>query len=98
MSKLRIRPEAKSGRLVHVTPASAGWTYVGFDLHKLASGGAVEGNEPARETCLVMISGKARIKAGGNDFGTVGERMSPFEGRPASVYVPAGASWSVTAT
>ena len=26
----------------------------------------------------------------------IGERMSPFEGKPWSVYVPAGAAWTVT--
>ena len=31
-----------------------------------------------------------RSSAGGKDFGVLGERMSPFEGKPWSVYVPAG--------
>ena len=97
MSKLRIRPTATSGRVTHVTPASAGWTYVGFDLHKLAKAAGAEGKDAARECCLVLISGKARIKAGAKDFGLIGNRMSPFEGKPASVYVPAGADWSVVA-
>jgi 5-deoxy-glucuronate isomerase len=97
MSKLRVRPKAKAGRVTHVTPQSAGWTYVGFDVHKLSPGAATEGRDSARECCLVLISGKARISAGGNDFGVIGERMSPFEGKPASVYVPAGADWSVVA-
>lgn len=97
MSKLRIRPTATSGRVAHITPQSAGWTYVGFDLHKLAKGAGAQGQDAGRETCLVLISGKARITADGNDFGLLGERMSPFDGKPASVYVPAGAAWSVTA-
>jgi len=97
MSKLRIRAQSRSGKVIHVTPKSAGWTYVGFDLHKLAEGAGAEGKDAARETCLVLVSGKARIKAGGTDFGVIGERMNPFEGKPASVYVPAGADWSVTA-
>ena len=32
------------------------------------------------EVCLVLVSGKARISAGGNDFGVVGGRTSPFDG------------------
>jgi 5-deoxy-glucuronate isomerase len=50
-----------------------------------------------REVCLVLISGRAWISAGGKDFGVIGERMSPFEGKPWSVYVPAGAEWMATA-
>ena len=38
MSHLRIRPKDKSGRVTHVTPESAGWTHVGFDLHRLKPG------------------------------------------------------------
>ena len=97
MSKLRVRPSGTAGRVTHITPRSAGWTYVGFDLHKLAKGGSAEGNDAARETCLVLVSGKARVTAGGIDFGIIGERSSPFSGKPASVYVPAGAAWSVHA-
>ena len=97
MSKLRVRPDGTSGRVTHVTPESASWTYVGFDLHKLAKGAGAEGKDAGRESCLVLVTGKARIKAGGKDFGVLGERMSPFEGKPTSVYVPAGAEWSVSA-
>ena len=97
MSKLRVRPKGTSGRVTHITPESAGWTYVGFDLHQLAKGAGAEGRDAARETCLVLVSGKARIKAGGKDFGLLGERMNPFEGKPYSVYVPASADWSVSA-
>jgi len=97
MSTLRVRPEGNAGRVIHVTPKSANWTYVGFDLHKLAKGQSIEGHDAGRETCLVLISGKARITAGGKDFGSLGERMSPFDGKPTSVYAPADASWVVTA-
>ena len=38
MSKLLVKPQGKSGRVSHVTPESAGWTYVGFDLHRLKPG------------------------------------------------------------
>jgi 5-deoxy-glucuronate isomerase len=37
------------------------------------------------------------VRAGGEDFGAIGGRLSPFAGPPWSVYAPAGASWSVTA-
>ncbi len=99
MSSLKIRPAAPNGgsRAIHVTPESAGWTYVGFDLHRLAAGETVRAETGDREICLVLVTGIAEIKGGGRDFGKVGERMSPFEGKPWSVYVPAGAGWAVTA-
>jgi 5-deoxy-glucuronate isomerase len=99
MTSLKIRPGAPDakGRTVHVTPGSAGWTYVGFDLCRLKPGESARGNTRGREVCLVLISGKAAIGAEGQYYGVLGERMSPFEGKPWSVYVPAGADWMATA-
>lgn len=97
MSKLLVKPKQGTGRIVHVTPESAGWTYVGFDLHRLKPGESASGDNGARETCLVFVTGKGAVRADGNDLGVLGERMSPFEGKPWSVYVPQGSNWSVTA-
>jgi 5-deoxy-glucuronate isomerase len=100
MPNLLVKPSAPDsrGRITHVTPQSAGWTYVGFDLHRLGPGQAIDAATGEREICLVLISGKARVDAGGTDFGEIGERASPFAGRPFSVYVPAGSHWRVAAT
>lgn len=98
MSKLLVRPaKAGTGRIAHVTPQSAGWTYVGFDLHRLAPGETASGKSGDREVCLVFVAGKGKATASGRDFGLLGERMSPFEGKPWSLYVPQGTDWSVTA-
>jgi 5-deoxy-glucuronate isomerase len=97
MSMLRIRQNGASGRVIQVTPESAKWTYVGFDLWKLKAGDTASGESKTRETCLVFISGRGGVAAGGKDLGTLGERASPFAGKPWSVYIPAGAAWSVTA-
>jgi 5-deoxy-glucuronate isomerase len=97
MSKLLVKPQSKHGLVTKVTPESAGWTYVGFELHKLKPGETVTAETGDREVCLVWVSGKAGAKAGSEDFGTLGERMSPFEGAPDALYVPMGSSWTVTA-
>ena len=97
MPDLILKRRAGEGRVVHVTPESAGWTYVGFELHRLRKGQSASASTNDREACLVFIAGKGRARAGGKDFGLVGERMSPFAGKPWSVYVPQGSGWSVTA-
>lgn len=97
MSKLLIKAGHGQGRVTHVTPASAGWYYVGFDLHRLGPGDTVGAQTGEREVCLVLISGKAHIREGDNDLGLLGERMSPFEGKPWSVYVPQDSEWAVKA-
>ncbi|RUM95876.1 5-deoxy-glucuronate isomerase [Pseudaminobacter arsenicus] len=98
MSKLLIRPEkGKQGRVIQVTPQSAGWTYVGFDLYRLQPGDTVSAETGEREVCLVFVTGRGTIHAAGTDLGSLGERMSPFEGKPWAVYAPQSLDWSVTA-
>jgi 5-deoxy-glucuronate isomerase len=98
-SPLHVRPDpnAPDGRVIHVTPKSAGWTYVGFDVYRLAKGATAGGDTASREVCLVFLSGKAAVTAGGKSLGVVGERMSPFDGKPWSMYVSAGSSWNIVA-
>ena len=98
-SDLLIKPNraAGSGRVIHVTPESADWTYVGFDAWKLTAGQTAAEETGEREACLVFLSGKATVDAGGRNLGVVGERASPFYGRPWAVYVPAHSDWKATA-
>ena len=58
MSKLIVKPNGTHGRVSRVTPKSAGWTYVGFELHRLMPGETVSGGKKNRETCLVWVTGK----------------------------------------
>ncbi|MEX0859786.1 MAG: 5-deoxy-glucuronate isomerase [Cucumibacter sp.] len=96
--KLLSKPLGEEGLVHQVTPQSAGWTYVGFDVWRLLPGERASSQTRDREVCLVLIEGKARIAAGEEEFGELGERMSPFEGKPVSVYVPAGSEWRAEAT
>jgi 5-deoxy-glucuronate isomerase len=97
MSKLLVKPEGKHGLVSHVTPESAGWTYVGFDLYRLAPHQNASAQTRDREVCLVFVSGKGKVWAGGSELGSLGGRKSPFDGKPWSVYVPQGSSWAVSA-
>jgi len=98
MPDLLVKPSGTKGLVVHVTPQSAGWKYVGFDLYQLAPGEMAAANTNDREVCLVLISGKARVIVEDIDFNILGGRMSPFDGKPHAVYVPAEHDWTVTAT
>jgi 5-deoxy-glucuronate isomerase len=99
MADLRVRPtRGDDERRHHITPDSAGWTYVGFDVWELEAPDFVKGGKDDREVCLVFVTGKGKVSVDGKDFGELGKRMSPFEGEPYAVYVPAGAEWTVTAT
>ena len=99
MTRLHLRPHApdREHRLIHVTPESAGWDYVGFDLYRLGAGETAAAATGDREACIVFLTGRGRTCVGDVDFGALGERMSVFDGKPWSLYVPAGARWTVAA-
>lgn len=99
MTSFLVKPHERDadGGVLSVTPESAGWKYVGFEVCQLDPGGSLSRDTGSREVCLVLLAGKARIAGGGQDFGVVGERSSPFGGKPWSVYVPAGTGFDVTA-
>ncbi|CAN7425025.1 5-deoxy-glucuronate isomerase [Rhizobium sp. LjRoot254] len=97
MPNLLVKPNGTQGRVTHVTPESAGWTYVGFDMHRVKSGDRISALTGDREVCLVWISGKSETVVEEKPMGVLGERMSPFEGAPHALYVPAGSEWQVKA-
>ena len=96
MPRLLVPAKPSADGVLHdITPQSAGWTYVGFSTRKLTSGAPVEIDTDARELCLVVLSGKARVTAAGFDSGEIGERADVFSGLPWSVYLPPGVKSTV---
>lgn len=99
MSDLLRKPATDGGQLHEITPASAGWRYVGFELHRLAPGDRVAAVTKDREAILVLVEGKARLGAGGVAFGEMGARMDVFDRQPPHcLYVPSDSDWTATAT
>lgn len=97
MSLLR-KPNGARGLIHQITPESAGWGYVGFDLWRLAPGEEARGVTGDREIILVVVEGKARIEGGGQDWGVLGDRMSVFEKTPPHcLYLPNGSEWRAVA-
>ena len=90
MSAVRVSSSALDGPgcLLEVTPQRAGWTYVGFEVHRVA--GRLERVEHARESCVVLLSGQA-------DLSGLGEasRATVFDGPPTAIYVPPRTPWWV---
>src|ERR1700677_2033134 len=100
MSKLLIQsgtPDA-TGRVLNITPESAGWRHIGFQVHRLAPTQIVRGGTGERETCLVVLAGTADISVDDQHFKDIGHRSSVFDdAAPGAVYAPAGRTYSVTA-
>ncbi len=100
MSTLRVRPHTpdETGRVLNVTPQSAGWERVGFSVVRLSPGQSFSGQEVTRETCLVLVAGTADVTVADTVFAAVGGRASPFEDAPpGAVFVPPGKDYTVHA-
>ena len=89
-SKLLVHAQGRAADGVshRITPTSAGWRYVGFETRTLKQGAKSRLDTGTDEVCIVILSGKARVKADGFDSGIIGERGSVFDGLPWSVYLP----------
>ncbi len=91
----RSQPPNSEGMIQKITPESAGWKYVGFEVFKLKSGQFLKQETADREVCLVLLTGKARVKTAHKSWEKLGERDSVFtnssnliSNRPFAVYVP----------
>lgn len=98
MADLLRKPFGTHGKVHEITPASAGWRHVGFSLYRLRPGESAAEATGATEVILVLVEGRARIHAAGQDWGVLGERMNVFERTPPHcLYVPNGQDWSLVA-
>ncbi|HSP09368.1 MAG TPA: 5-deoxy-glucuronate isomerase [Candidatus Dormibacteraeota bacterium] len=101
MSRSLLAPSARTpgpdGLLVSVTPESAGWSYVGFDVYRLGAGMKLELDTAAREVCAVVLAGRADIAFGDHRWNGVGVRESVFHGTPDAFYAPPGGVLEVSA-
>lgn len=68
-----------------------------FGLLKLAAGETYRATSPGRELLAVILGGKASFEVNGRRFEQVGGRPNVFGGKPHSVYIPAGAEYTICA-
>ena len=98
MPQLLKKPFGTHGKVHQITPADAGWRYVGFSLYRLGPGEVVAEATGANEVILVMVEGKASLRAAGQDWGVLGDRMDVFEKTPPHcLYVPNDQQWQAEA-
>jgi 5-deoxy-glucuronate isomerase len=99
VADLLRRPAGSRGKVHDITPANAGWGYVGFTLYRLEPGDVAAEVTGDREVILVLVEGKALVHTTGQDWGEMGARMNVFEKTPPHcLYVPNGQDWRAVAT
>jgi 5-deoxy-glucuronate isomerase len=100
MSDLLVHADgaaAPDGTVVSITPRSAGWNYVGFEVLRLDRGRAAERDTGDRECCVVVIAGTCAVRSSHGDWDGLGGRPDPWSGPPDAAYLPPGTVFSVEA-
>ena len=100
MSKLLIQsgtPDA-AGCVLNITPQSAGWQHIGFQVHRLMSEQVVRGGTASGRPAWWCSREAPTSSIDGERFDGMGGRGSVFDdAAPGAVYAPAGSKYSVTA-
>ncbi|MCW5234869.1 5-deoxy-glucuronate isomerase [Verminephrobacter eiseniae] len=82
-----------------VTPASAGWSHVGFRALRLQAGDSETLETGTRELCVVVLTGSIDAEVAGQRYAGLGRRDSVFEEcAPDALYLPGGQRLTITAT
>lgn len=79
------------------TPSTNPCKLLDFAMLKLGAGESYTGETPQREILAVILGGRATFEVNGKRFDNVGGRPNVFSGKPHSLYIPAGAKFSIHA-
>ncbi|MGY0399733.1 MAG: 5-deoxy-glucuronate isomerase [Ostreibacterium sp.] len=99
MNKLLSKPKKGQMLIQNISPESADWEYVGFQVLELKAGQSYDCPLLVdKEQCFTLLLGKADFSTTKETFNNVGDRESIFDDKsPYALYVPPRQSVSVTA-
>jgi 5-deoxy-glucuronate isomerase len=94
----RELPAGRSGTLLQVTSADAGWEFITFAVRRVAANDGWRGETGRDEVCLVLLQGACDISWSGGPPSRLGPRESVFASYPHAVYLPPGTPFEIEAT
>jgi len=82
-------PAPEDGAIVRIAPPFGTWRYVEFAVHRLEPGARVRRSAGPHEVLVLVLEGRASVRAGTRSFGSLGSRTSVFDGPPPPVVLVA---------
>ncbi len=95
-----FRPTEGPGRVLHVTPETAEWTYLGFEVVEVTDSSPWAGGFDDRELAIVVLSGSGVVTLSGDAAGDLAgvpielSRTSVFDELAPIVYAPPGVTFA----
>lgn len=87
----------EKGVIVEVTPALAGWEYINFQAHRLATGNQWTFSTGNNELALVLLGGTLNVQSTRGNWTGLGQRATVFTGLPHALYLPINTAFTVQA-
>jgi 5-deoxy-glucuronate isomerase len=93
---VRAQPADRDGCVMRMTPESAAWRYVGFEVYRIEAGARLRRELAGRETCIVVLGGTCDIRSEAGEWTAIGTRATPFDGPPSGAYLPPGTAFEIS--
>lgn len=90
-----LRPRQGPGTILEITPHSAGWRYLSFEVVALAPGEVLDRQTGGQEVAIVSLAGSGWFGFGGRQHPV--SRKDVFTARPHVAYLPPGTVFSIRA-
>ena len=94
---VRSGDRGDAGEFARVTPAQAGWEYLGMVALRLHRGQRYSAATGEREVAIVILGGRCSVRSSRASFEHVGRRPNVFSGMPWAVYLPRRTDWELEA-
>jgi len=85
----------ESGELISVSVGEAGWQYTGLTVRRLHQGENWIFDLLQDEAAVVPLGGRCRVDCG-DQIWSIGDRESPFAGKPWALYLPLGSRGTIS--
>ncbi|MBX9601652.1 MAG: 5-deoxy-glucuronate isomerase [Bryobacteraceae bacterium] len=83
--------------MLRVTPESAGFQFLTFEVRRLAAGEQYAAETAGSELAIVMLGGVCSVHSRAGAWPRVGRRENVFAGMPYAVYLPPGTAYEIRA-
>ena len=97
-NNLVVHPHPRpDGLITRVTPTTAGWDYITFEVRALTAGQNHIQGTGTNELGIVVLSGTVSVQTNHGAWMHIGKRQTVFEGKPYGLYLSRNSNFTITA-